>query len=77
MDVNEDAEAMADALSRRPEVEYAQPSYRLHKMLVPNDQFYKQAQWNFPLIDLERAWDIQPAAGSAITVAVLDSGLAF
>ena len=77
MDASEDAEALADALNRRPEVEYAQPSYRVHRMFVPNDQFYAQAQWNFPLIDLERAWDIQPSAGSTITIAVLDSGLAF
>ena len=43
---------------------------------VPNDQFYS-LQWNLPLIDMERAWDIQPAAGSSITVAVLDTGVAF
>ena len=29
------------------------------------------------LIDLERAWDIQPQAGSSITVAVLDTGVAY
>src|SRR5439155_3719561 len=29
------------------------------------------------LIDLEPAWDIQPQAGSAIVVAVLDTGLAY
>src|SRR6266581_5886134 len=28
-------------------------------------------------LDLERAWDIQPAAGSTITVAVLDTGIAY
>jgi serine protease len=77
IDSNEDAEAVADALSQRPDVEYAQPAYRIHKMFVPNDQFYKQVQWNLPLIDMERAWDIQGTAGSAITVAVLDTGMAF
>jgi serine protease len=77
IDPNDDAEAVADALGQRPDVEYAQPAYRVHKLFVPNDQFYRQAQWNMPLIDMERAWDIQGAAGSAITVAVLDSGLAF
>ncbi len=80
-----DPAAVADALSQRPEVEYAQPAYRVHKMFVPNDQFYqcsastptRACQWNLPLIDLERAWDIQGTAGSSITVAVLDSGIAF
>ncbi len=78
-----DAEAAAASLSERPEIEYAQPAYRVHKMFVPNDSAYacsvptRGCQWNFPLIDLERAWDIQPAAGSSIVVAVLDSGIAF
>src|SRR6266568_4804439 len=30
-----------------------------------------------PAIDMERAWDIQPAAGSNIIVAVLDTGVAY
>ena len=58
-------------------VMYAQPSYRLHTMFTPNDPLYATNQWNLPMVDLERAWDIQPAAGSTITVAVLDSGLAY
>jgi serine protease len=77
IDPNDDAEAVAEALGQRPDVEYAQPAYRVHEMFVPNDQFYSQVQWNMPLIDMERAWDIQGTAGSAITVAVLDSGVAF
>ncbi len=77
IDPNEDAEAVADAMSQRPEVEYAQPAYRVHKTFVPNDQFYQQFQWNLPLIDMERAWDIQGTAGSSIIVAVLDTGIAF
>jgi serine protease len=77
IDANADAESVADALSERPDVEYAQPAYRMYKRFVPNDQFYQQAQWNMRLIDMERAWDLQPAAGSTLTVAVLDSGMAF
>jgi serine protease len=49
----------------------------MHTTLVPNDEYYKQLQWNLPLIDMERAWDIQPGAGSSITVAVIDTGLAY
>jgi serine protease len=77
IDANADAESVADALRERPDVEYAQPSYRMFKRFVPNDQFYQAAQWNLRLIDMERAWDLQPSAGSAITVAVLDTGIAF
>src|SRR3954468_22941517 len=82
-DPSEDAEAAAHLLSARDDVEYAQPAYRVRPLFVPNDPFYKSSasftpgQWNLPLIGLESAWDIQPQAGSAITVAVLDTGLAY
>jgi serine protease len=76
IDPSADAEAAAAALRDRPEVEYAQAPYRMHTMLKPNDPLYP-TQWNLPMIDIEQAWDIQPQAGSAITVAVLDSGMAY
>ena len=82
-DPGEDAEALARTLAARPEVEYAQPAYRIHPMFVPNDPRYKSSssfspgQWNLPLIGMETAWDIQPQAGSSITVAVLDTGMAY
>lgn len=71
-----DPEAVAADLRLNPDVEYAQPRYLNHAMARPNDPFYDR-QWNFPALDMERAWDIQPEAGSEITVAVLDSGVAF
>src|SRR2546427_1620940 len=78
IDPNEDAEAAARALTARPDVEYAQAAYRVHTQFVPNDTNYRRGlQWNFPLINLERAWDIQPAAGSNIVVAVIDTGIAY
>jgi serine protease len=77
IDPGEDAEAMAAALRQRSEIEYAQAAYRVRSTFVPNDQYYKDLQWNLPLIDLERAWDIQPAAGSNIIVAVLDTGVSY
>jgi subtilisin family serine protease len=77
IDPGEDPETVAAALRQRPDVEYAQPAYRIRPAFVPNDQYYKELQWNLPLIDLERAWDMQPAAGSNITVAVLDTGVSY
>jgi serine protease len=71
-----DPEAAARELSARPDVEYAQARYRVHLMFVPNDPLYSR-QWNYPLIDMERAWDINPGASSSIVVAVIDSGVAF
>lgn len=78
IDIPEDAdpEAAAAVLRERDDVEYAQPRYLNHAMARPNDTLY-QNQWNFPAIDMERAWDIQPGASSNIVVAVLDSGMAF
>ncbi len=71
-----DPEEAAAILRARPDVEYAQPRYRNYAMSRPNDPLYAN-QWNFPAIDMERAWDIQPGATAAIIVAVLDSGVAY
>jgi serine protease len=71
-----DPEAVAQRLSGQPDVEYAQARYRLRPLFRPNDQFYPQ-QWNLPMLDMERAWDINHGAASSVIVAVLDSGLAF
>jgi subtilase family protein/fervidolysin-like protein len=89
IDPGDDAEAAAAALAARPDVEYAQPAYRVRTQCaagwappdssghcVPNDRFYTN-QWNLPDIDMERAWNIQPDAASQITVAVLDTGIAY
>jgi len=71
-----DPESAAAAMRQRADVEYAQPRYLNHAMARPNDTLYAN-QWNFPAIDMERAWDIQPGASSSIIVAVLDTGMAF
>ena len=76
IDPDRDPEEAARELSARPDVEYAQARYRVHPTLVPNDPLYSR-QWNFPAIDMERAWDINPGATSNIIVAVLDSGVAY
>ncbi len=72
-----DAEAAAETLRSRSDVEYAQPRYFNHAMQVhPNDPMYS-SQWNLPAIGMENAWAIQPGASSDIIVAVIDSGMAF
>jgi serine protease len=77
IDPSEDAEEAASVLRGRPEVQYAQVAHRVHALFVPNDPLYLSQQWNLPLINMEKAWDIQPLAGSAITVAVIDTGMAY
>ncbi|MGE3340185.1 MAG: S8 family serine peptidase [Alphaproteobacteria bacterium] len=71
-----DPEAVATALAARPDIDWAQPRYRVQPQFVPNDPLYPR-QWNFQAIDMERAWDINRGASSQIVVAVLDSGMAY
>ncbi len=79
IDPADDPEAVAAALKARHAdvVENAQAAYRWKTMFKPNDPLYVTRQWNLPYLNLEPAWDIQPSAGSDITVAVLDTGMAF
>jgi len=76
LDPDADPEAVARRLQAQPDVQYAQARYRVRPLFVPNDPLYSQ-QWNYPALDMERAWDINPGATSTVTVAVLDSGLAY
>src|SRR5262249_14639302 len=78
IDEAEDAEVVAAAFAARPDVVYAQASYRVYASapFVPNDPNYGD-QWNLRLINMERAWEIQPQAASTVTVAVVDTGVAF
>ena len=71
-----DPEEAARRLDVQPDVEYAQARYRVYPRFVPNDPLYSR-QWNYPALDMERAWDINQGATPAITVAVLDSGVAY
>lgn len=72
-----DPEATARRLALQADVEYAQARYRVHPLFVPNDPFYSR-QWNLSqALGMEKAWDINPGASSSITVAVLDSGVAY
>jgi serine protease len=76
IDPTADPEVVARAFGERSDVEYAQASYRVYPQFVPNDRLYSN-QWNLPLINMEAGWDVQPAAGSEIVVAVLDTGIAY
>ena len=72
-----DPEAVAQRLSAQPDVEYAQARYLVRPLAFrPNDPLYS-LQWNYPLLDMERAWEINPGASSSVIVAILDTGLAY
>jgi len=71
-----DPEAAALRLAAQPDVEYAQARYIVRPRFVPNDPLYAR-QWNFPTIEMERAWDINRGAASSVVVGVLDTGVAY
>ena len=69
-----DAPFLARVLSAQPEVEFAEPNYLRRFNATPRDPSFGR-QWNFSVLDLPRAWDINPGANANTVVAVLDSGV--
>jgi len=61
------------SLNRDPQVEYAEPNYRVQAAAIPNDEAY-YLQWHYPLIDLPAAWDFTSGSPDVI-VAVIDTGI--
>jgi len=64
------------ALSKRSDIEYAEPNYILRPHRVPDDEGYP-LQWHYPLINLPQAWDLTVGerAPSPVVVAVIDTGV--
>lgn len=54
-------------------VEYAEPDYVAHALLVPNDPHFSK-QWGMVKIQAPNAWDISSGSAS-VKVAVLDTGI--
>jgi len=71
-----DPVAAAARVAAMPGVVYAEPDGRVVPVYRPNDPFYRY-QWNLQRLDMERAWDINPGAQNSVTVAVIDSGVAY
>jgi serine protease len=69
-----DPEGAAAAVAAQPEVEWAQPNYVRHFKATPNDPQYSR-QWNMSMLDMPRAWDINPGGTAAVKIAVLDTGI--
>jgi serine protease len=76
IDAGANPETVASSLAAQADVEFAQADYRMYPRLHPNDPLYVH-QWNYPLINMEGAWDKSDGADSSIIVAVLDTGVAF
>lgn len=71
-----DVVAAAAELAAQPGVVYAEPDRLAYLLFVPNDPGY-DLQWNFKKLGMEPTWDINHGGQSSLTVAVVDSGVAF
>lgn len=74
--LDEDPVEAAARLRQEPDVVYAEPDAAVFPLYVPDDPAYKY-QWHFQRIGMEQAWDINPGASTGITVAVIDTGVAY
>lgn len=71
------AAALAERLQMQPEIEFAEPDYRLHRQLVPTDPLYAK-QWAYHgdaigAARFEAAWDVTTGSPDVV-VAVADTG---
>ncbi len=80
-----DLEQAITDLQSDPDVEYAEKIYKIKAFSV-NDPYYKKTgktvlehfQWNFDRIKVKEAWEALGSKGdSGVTVAVIDTGVAF
>jgi serine protease len=76
IDPARDLHEAARALAAEPGVVYAEPIGVARALYRPNDPLLEH-QWNLAQLDLERTWEINPGASSAIVVAVIDEGVAY
>lgn len=60
-------------LATRPGVLSVTPNRRMVPLRTPDDTYYP-VQWHYPAMDLPEAWTV--TTGTAVTVAVLDTGVA-
>lgn len=65
---------MMKKLAEHPDSVYAEPNYLLLPNRIPNDTYYREYQWNLPLIGMEQSWDVSEGS-SDVVVAVVDTGV--
>ncbi|MGM7703442.1 S8 family peptidase [Pseudalkalibacillus sp. Hm43] len=67
-------EAAVKALSKNPNVEYAEPNYTFQSTWTPNDTYYSGYQYGLKTTDTNLAWDITKGSSNQ-EIAILDSGV--
>jgi len=80
-----DVKAAVMGFSNLPEVEYAEPDYKINILFSPNDYYYQtfdttfneRYQWGLDRIQAETAWNnTQGDSSGNILVAIMDTGIA-
>jgi len=66
-------DAVIEALSHNPNVEFAEKNYVVRATYTPNDPGFSQ-QWGLNTIKARQAWDITKGS-SSIKIAILDTGI--
>lgn len=78
--VTADSEADLDSLRAKyaadPDVEYLETNHAFKALFTPNDTLY-DLQWNLGQIRAPAAWGKASGGGAGVTVAVLDTGIAY
>ncbi len=74
VDPNRKLLAVAEELLQHPAVISAEPNYYRYAYFAPNDTYFSY-QWDFPMIQMQQAWNVSTGAGA--TVAVVDTGVAY
>ncbi|MCD6569709.1 MAG: S8 family serine peptidase [Deltaproteobacteria bacterium] len=72
----DDVEDTISDMSKRDDVEYVEPNYKIEAEVIPNDWPYYENEWED--IDLVEAWDVIDgrSPGHKVIIAVVDSGVA-
>lgn len=82
-DKNTDVRTLAREISPLPNVEYAEPNFIMHALVVPNDPYYNSYgswgqdyddMWGLKKIQMSSAWDLSKG-NPQIIVAVIDTGI--
>jgi len=69
-----DVVRLAEEMSKRPDVEYAEPDILDRAQVVPSDTRYGD-QWHLPKISATTAWDYVTGGSASVLIGIIDSGI--
>jgi len=69
-------DGIADLISGLQGIRWAEPDFPFYAAETPNDPAYPK-QWNLNKIKMPQGWDISGGGKASVTIAVVDSGVAY